>query len=105
MQEHRWVTDGGRCSLLTEEQNCILITVTEEEVENVVKHVPKLDTLVSGAAEATVDASFVHGPLIITPSHDQSSTRTIQPPTVHLHLQNSAGWCMCSPTPCIAMQP
>lgn len=45
-QVHPWVTKDGTEPLPTEEENCILITVTEEEVENVVKHVPRLETLV-----------------------------------------------------------
>ncbi|CAE1171530.1 CAMKK2 [Acanthosepion pharaonis] len=43
---HPWVTKDGTEPLPTEEENCILITVTEEEVENVVKHVPRLETLI-----------------------------------------------------------
>ncbi|XP_041348459.1 calcium/calmodulin-dependent protein kinase kinase 1-like [Gigantopelta aegis] len=43
---HNWVTQDDQFPLPTEEQNCVLITVTEEEIENVVKHVPKLDTLI-----------------------------------------------------------
>ncbi|GAB1602603.1 calcium/calmodulin-dependent protein kinase kinase 1-like, partial, partial [Argonauta hians] len=42
---HPWVTKAGTEPLPTQEQNCVLITVTEEEVENVVKHVPRLETL------------------------------------------------------------
>jgi len=33
--------------LPTESENCILVTVTDEEIDNVVKHVQKLETLVS----------------------------------------------------------
>ena len=33
-------------TLPTESENCILVTVTDEEVDNVVKHIPKLETLV-----------------------------------------------------------
>ncbi|XP_050409367.1 calcium/calmodulin-dependent protein kinase kinase 1 isoform X1 [Patella vulgata] len=46
IKEHPWVTREGQISLPSEEENCILITVTEEEIMNVVKHVPKLDTLI-----------------------------------------------------------
>ncbi|XP_052834038.1 calcium/calmodulin-dependent protein kinase kinase 1-like [Octopus bimaculoides] len=42
---HPWVTKDGTEPLPSEEENCVLITVTEEEVENVVKHVPRLETL------------------------------------------------------------
>ena len=47
LQDDPWVTMRGSWPLLTHTKNCTLIEVTEEEVENVVKHVPKLDTLVS----------------------------------------------------------
>nr|KAG5696864.1 hypothetical protein BaRGS_035274 [Batillaria attramentaria] len=40
-----WVTLNGTLPLLPEVKNCVLVEVTEEEVQNVVKHIPKLDTL------------------------------------------------------------
>ncbi|KAK3083915.1 hypothetical protein FSP39_005274, partial [Pinctada imbricata] len=43
---HPWVTKDGEFPLPTEEENCILVTVTDEDLDNVVKHVPKLDTLI-----------------------------------------------------------
>ncbi|KAK7483399.1 hypothetical protein BaRGS_00025339 [Batillaria attramentaria] len=41
-----WVTLNGTLPLLPEVKNCVLVEVTEEEVQNVVKHIPKLDTLI-----------------------------------------------------------
>ena len=41
------MTLKGRFPLPTEEVNCELVTVTEEDVENVVKHIPKIETLVN----------------------------------------------------------
>lgn len=41
------MTRDGKDPLPTEEENCVLVTLTEEDLDNVVKHVPKLDTLVS----------------------------------------------------------
>ncbi|XP_074643752.1 calcium/calmodulin-dependent protein kinase kinase 1-like [Tubulanus polymorphus] len=41
-----WVTKHDKHLMPTEEENCILITVTEEEVDNSVKLVPKLETLI-----------------------------------------------------------
>ena len=41
-----WVTCDGQFPLASEEVNCQLVTVTEEDMENVVKHVPKIETLV-----------------------------------------------------------
>ncbi|XP_064612261.1 calcium/calmodulin-dependent protein kinase kinase 1-like isoform X2 [Liolophura sinensis] len=43
---HPWVTRQGEFLLPSEEDNCSLITVTDEEVDNSVKHIPKLDTLI-----------------------------------------------------------
>ncbi|XP_076434840.1 calcium/calmodulin-dependent protein kinase kinase 2-like [Babylonia areolata] len=46
LKEDPWVTAQGTWPLLTGTQDSLQIEVTEEEVENVVKHVPKLDTLI-----------------------------------------------------------
>lgn len=43
---HPWVTRKGTFPLPTEDENCTLVTITEEDIDNVVKHVPKLDTLI-----------------------------------------------------------
>lgn len=45
-QEHPWVTAGGQYLLPTEEENCVLIEVTEEEVQTCVRSIPKLETLI-----------------------------------------------------------
>lgn len=44
---HPWVTKNGAELLPTEDENCTLVEVTEEEVENSVKHIPSLATVVS----------------------------------------------------------
>lgn len=46
IKEHVWVTRGGQCPLPTEEENCHLVEVTEEDVAKVVTSIPKLDTLI-----------------------------------------------------------
>ncbi|KAG8146062.1 hypothetical protein E2320_012472 [Naja naja] len=43
---HLWVTKNGTEPLPTEDENCTLIEVTEEEVENSVKHIPSLATVI-----------------------------------------------------------
>uniref|UniRef100_A0A0K0DKY1 Protein kinase domain-containing protein n=1 Tax=Angiostrongylus cantonensis TaxID=6313 RepID=A0A0K0DKY1_ANGCA len=43
---HAWVTRRGTCSMPSEEENCHLVTVTEEEIENCVRVIPRLDTLI-----------------------------------------------------------
>ncbi|XP_041058683.1 calcium/calmodulin-dependent protein kinase kinase 2-like isoform X1 [Carcharodon carcharias] len=43
---HSWVTRHGAEALPTEDENCILVEVTEEEVENSVKHIPSLATVI-----------------------------------------------------------
>lgn len=41
-----WVTKAGACPLPTEEDNCELVEVTEEDVAKVITSIPKLDTLI-----------------------------------------------------------
>uniref|UniRef100_A0A8C5S2L9 Calcium/calmodulin dependent protein kinase kinase 2 n=1 Tax=Laticauda laticaudata TaxID=8630 RepID=A0A8C5S2L9_LATLA len=43
---HLWVTKNGTEPLPTEDENCTLIEVTEEEVENSIKHIPSLATVI-----------------------------------------------------------
>ncbi|XP_066459373.1 calcium/calmodulin-dependent protein kinase kinase 2 isoform X2 [Eleutherodactylus coqui] len=43
---HQWVTKDGAEPLPSEDENCTLIEVTEEEVENSVKHIPSLATVI-----------------------------------------------------------
>ncbi|KAM4053359.1 calcium/calmodulin-dependent protein kinase kinase 2 isoform 1-T2 [Anomaloglossus baeobatrachus] len=43
---HPWVTKDGAEPLPSEDENCTLIEVTEEEVENSVKHIPSLATVI-----------------------------------------------------------
>ncbi|XP_052799906.1 calcium/calmodulin-dependent protein kinase kinase 1-like isoform X2 [Mya arenaria] len=46
IKDHPWVTKDGEFPLPTENENCILVTVTDEEINSVIKHVPKLETLI-----------------------------------------------------------
>ncbi|KAK6636455.1 hypothetical protein RUM43_010116 [Polyplax serrata] len=46
IKEHPWVTSYGKYPLPTEEENCSLIEVTEEDMMKVVTSVPKLKTLI-----------------------------------------------------------
>ncbi|XP_058850636.1 calcium/calmodulin-dependent protein kinase kinase 2-like isoform X3 [Acipenser ruthenus] len=46
MKVHPWVTRHGAEPLPSEDENCTLIEVTEEEVENSVKHIPSLATVI-----------------------------------------------------------
>ena len=41
-----WVTGYGLYPMMRRESNCGLIEVTDDEVENSVKSIPKLDTLI-----------------------------------------------------------
>lgn len=45
-QEHPWVTKYNSFPLPSKEENCILIEVTDEEILQCVRSIPKLDTLV-----------------------------------------------------------
>uniref|UniRef100_A0A3Q2C6V2 Calcium/calmodulin dependent protein kinase kinase 2 n=1 Tax=Cyprinodon variegatus TaxID=28743 RepID=A0A3Q2C6V2_CYPVA len=46
IKAHPWVTKHGAEPLPPEDDNCSLIEVTEEEVENSVKHIPSLTTVI-----------------------------------------------------------
>lgn len=59
---HPWVTRHGAEPLPPEDDNCcVLIEVTEEEVENSVKHIPSLATVVSsgGTRRSPVFLSYL----------------------------------------------
>ncbi|XP_044740546.1 protein kinase 3-like isoform X2 [Chrysoperla carnea] len=43
---NKWVTRDGEFPLPTEEENCVLVEVTEEDLSKVVTSIPKLDTLI-----------------------------------------------------------
>jgi len=43
---HPWVTGYGIYPMMKQESNCCLIEVTDDDVENSVKSIPKLDTLI-----------------------------------------------------------
>ena len=47
LKGHLWVTGYGVYPMLEEEDNCTLIEVTEDEVENSVNHIHNLDTHIS----------------------------------------------------------
>ena len=44
--QHRWVTGYGVYPMLDTENNCTLVEVTEDDVENSVRSIPHLDTLI-----------------------------------------------------------
>jgi hypothetical protein len=46
LQQHTWVNKGGESPLPSEEDNCELVEVTDEEVQQVIQSIPKLDTLI-----------------------------------------------------------
>lgn len=54
VQVHPWVTRHGAEPLPSEDENCTLIEVTEEEVENSVKHIPSLATVVRSSSSPTL---------------------------------------------------
>lgn len=47
IQTHVWVTQDGLCPLPSQEENCVVVEVTQEEIDQCVRSIPKLDTLVS----------------------------------------------------------
>uniref|UniRef100_A0A0K0G023 calcium/calmodulin-dependent protein kinase n=1 Tax=Strongyloides venezuelensis TaxID=75913 RepID=A0A0K0G023_STRVS len=46
IKNHSWVTKDNKYPMLSEEENCHLVTVTEEEIKNCVRIIPRLDTLI-----------------------------------------------------------
>lgn len=46
MQGDPWVTKNGENPLPSEESNCHLVEVTDEDVLQVITSIPKLDTLI-----------------------------------------------------------
>ncbi|CAH1164072.1 unnamed protein product [Phaedon cochleariae] len=46
LKEHPWVTKQGSFPLPSEEENCHLVEVTDEDVAKVITSIPKLDTLI-----------------------------------------------------------
>nr|XP_029712236.1 calcium/calmodulin-dependent protein kinase kinase 1-like isoform X2 [Aedes albopictus] len=46
IKEHCWVTKFGRYPLPSEEENCRLVQINDEDMTTVVKSIPKLDTLI-----------------------------------------------------------
>ena len=60
-QVHPWVTRNGAEPLPPEDDNCcMLIEVTEEEVENSVKHIPSLATVVRSPHTRTPHTPHTH---------------------------------------------
>uniref|UniRef100_A0A915IFH2 Uncharacterized protein n=1 Tax=Romanomermis culicivorax TaxID=13658 RepID=A0A915IFH2_ROMCU len=45
---HPWVNKNGQASLPSEEQNCQLVTVTDDDIRNSVKNVPRLELVTVG---------------------------------------------------------
>ncbi|XP_058117519.1 serine/threonine-protein kinase PAK 5 [Anopheles ziemanni] len=46
IKEHPWLTKLGTIQLPTEEENCRLVQINDEDMNSVVKSIPKLDTLI-----------------------------------------------------------
>lgn len=67
IKEHDWVTGYGVYPLLKEDDNCQLVEVTDMEVENSVRSIPKLDTLILVKKAKGKKLSFSCPPSTITP--------------------------------------
>lgn len=46
LQVHPWVTASGLHPLPSEEENCRLVQVDDDDISSVVRSIPKLDTLI-----------------------------------------------------------
>lgn len=69
---HDWVTRNGTAPLPSEEENCQLVEVSEEEVQQVVKSIPKLDTLI--LIKTMLRKHSFQNPF----NHHESSTRKLE---------------------------
>ncbi|CEF65470.1 Protein kinase domain and Serine/threonine-/dual specificity protein kinase, catalytic domain and Protein kinase-like domain-containing protein [Strongyloides ratti] len=70
IKNHPWVTKDGKYLMLSEEENCHLVTVTEEEIKNCVRIIPRLDTLI-------LIKSMGHRKRFGNPFRSSSKSRTI----------------------------
>ena len=59
LKNHPWVTGYGVYPMLEEEDNCTLIEVTEDEVENSVNHIHNLDTLILVKVNLRISKTFL----------------------------------------------
>nr|CAD7409250.1 unnamed protein product [Timema poppensis] len=78
VKSHPWVTANGTKLLPSEEENCVLVEVTDEEVMQVMKSIPKLDTLIlvkTMLKKHSFQNPFVHGGCSSRPGGD-SARRT-----------------------------
>nr|XP_049698852.1 calcium/calmodulin-dependent protein kinase kinase 1 isoform X1 [Helicoverpa armigera] len=46
VKDHEWITDGGKDPLPSEQENCRLVEVTDEDMAQVVTSIPNLSTLI-----------------------------------------------------------
>lgn len=46
IKEHNWVTRDGEEPLPTEEENCTLVEVSQDEIDSCIKRLPKIETLI-----------------------------------------------------------
>ena len=69
-----WVTGYGMYPMLRKESNCGLIEVTDDEVENSVKSIPKLDTLILVKVYMTTITLENHYISTINPAGDDKET-------------------------------
>lgn len=46
IKENKWVTANDTFPLPSEEENCVLVQISDEDMNSVVKSIPKLDTLI-----------------------------------------------------------
>lgn len=74
---HPWVTRHGAEPLPSEDENCTLVEVTEEEVENSVKHIPSLATVVRRDGPLTKHRDSLRRASEDRPGHRRASEKQI----------------------------
>lgn len=74
---HPWVTRHGAEPLPSEDENCTLVEVTEEEVENSVKHIPSLATVVRQNEPLTENRDSLRRACKDGPGHRRAAEKQI----------------------------
>nr|XP_022904855.1 calcium/calmodulin-dependent protein kinase kinase 1-like isoform X2 [Onthophagus taurus] len=94
IKQHPWVTKDGIYQLPSEEENCHLVEITEEDVAKVVTSIPKLDTLIL-IKHMLKKHSFQNPFLHKREAHRQSNPEN-PPQKMHIGISGRANSAPCS---------
>lgn len=46
LKQHPWITQHGEEPLMSQEENCVLVEVSQDEIDSCIKRLPKIETLI-----------------------------------------------------------